>query len=93
MAAATGLNNKNIRLEEKQAAAATGQVELAQLWSRPLADERLRAGKICVPEDKTRRRHINARQQYQHFLLWVLPVVNENDTVTTTRSALGIMTG
>ena len=81
-----GLNNKTIRLEEKQAAAATGQVELAQLWSEALADSGLRAGQILLaPEDtETRRRHINARATIQTLLdLGVVPVVNENDTVTT----------
>ena len=81
-----GLSNKNIRLEEKQAAAATGQVELAQLWSEALANEDLRAGQILLaPEDtETRRRHINARATIQTLLdLGVVPVVNENDTVTT----------
>ena len=70
-----GLSNKTIRLEEKQAAAATGQVELAQLWSEALADEGLRAGQILLaPEDtETRRRHINARAtipvSYTHLTL------------------------
>lgn len=79
-------SNKSIRLEEKQAAAAIGQVELAQLWSEALADVGLRAGQILLaPEDtETRRRHINARATIQTLLdLGVVPVVNENDTVTT----------
>lgn len=81
-----GLTARSIRLEEKQAAAATGQVELAQLWSEALAGMDLRAGQILLaPEDtETRRRHINARATIQTLLdLNVVPVVNENDTVTT----------
>ena len=81
-----GLTARSIRLEEKQAAAATGQVELAQLWSEALAEVGLRAGQILLaPEDtETRRRHINARATIQTLLdLGVVPVVNENDTVTT----------
>ena len=81
-----GLSARSIRLEEKQAAAATGQVELAQLWSEALADVGLRAGQILLaPDDtETRRRHINARATIQTLLdLGVVPVVNENDTVTT----------
>ena len=81
-----GLTARSIRLEEKQAAAATGQVELAQLWSEALADVGLRAGQILLaPDDtETRRRHINARATIQTLLdLGVVPVVNENDTVTT----------
>ena len=62
-----GLTARSIRLEEKQAAAATGQVELAQLWSEALADVGLRAGQILLaPDDtETRRRHINARATIQ----------------------------
>ena len=81
-----GLSARSIRLEEKQAAAATGQVELAQLWSEALGDVGLRAGQILLaPDDtETRRRHINARATIQTLLdLGVVPVVNENDTVTT----------
>ncbi len=87
-----GLSNKTIRLEEKQAAAATGQVELAQLWSEALADKGLRAGQILLaPEDtETRRRHINARATIQTLLdLGVVPVVNENDTVATDEIRFG----
>lgn len=81
-----GLTAQSIRLEEKQAAAATGQVELAQLWSEALAEEGVRAGQILLaPDDtETRRRHINARATITTLLdLGVVPVVNENDTVTT----------
>jgi len=75
-----------IKLEEKQAAAATGQVELAQRWSEALSGESLRIAQILLaPDDtETRRRHINARATIQTLLgLGVVPVVNENDTVTT----------
>ncbi len=80
------LPSGSIRLEEKQAAAATGQVELSQLWSQALAEQHLRIAQILLaPEDtETRRRHINARATIQTLLdLGVIPVVNENDTVTT----------
>ena len=75
-----------IKLPEKQAAAAIGQVELAQLWSNALQAHDMRTAQILLaPEDtETRRRHINARTTIQTLLeLGFIPVVNENDTVTT----------
>ena len=75
-----------IKLPEKQAAAAIGQVELAQLWSNALQAHDMRSAQILLaPEDtETRRRHINARTTIQTLLeLGFVPVVNENDTVTT----------
>ena len=75
-----------IKLPEKQAAAAIGQVELAQLWSNALQAHDMRTAQILLaPEDtETRRRHINARSTIQTLLeLGFVPVVNENDTVTT----------
>jgi glutamate 5-kinase len=76
----------DIKLPEKQAAAAIGQVELAQLWSNALQAHDMRTAQILLaPEDtETRRRHINARTTIQTLLeLGFVPVVNENDTVTT----------
>jgi glutamate 5-kinase len=75
-----------IKLPEKQAAAAIGQVELAQLWSNAMRDHDMHTAQILLaPEDtETRRRHINARTTIQTLLgLGFVPVVNENDTVTT----------
>ena len=81
-----GLETRSIRLEEKQAAAATGQVELAQRWSEVFDAHQLQTAQILLaPEDtETRRRHINARATMATLLgLGAVPVVNENDTVTT----------
>lgn len=75
-----------IRLEEKQAAAATGQVELAQKWQAALGIHDIQTAQILLaPDDtETRRRHINARATTSTLLeLGAVPVVNENDTITT----------
>lgn len=75
-----------IALEEKQAAAAAGQVALVQAWSDVLAAHDLQSAQILLaPDDtETRRRHLNARATITTLLgLGVIPVVNENDTVTT----------
>ena len=80
------LGQGSIRLEQKQAAAATGQVELAQKWQSALGAYDIQTAQILLaPEDtETRRRHINARATTTTLLeLGVVPVVNENDTITT----------
>ena len=81
-----GLKKGSIRLEEKQAAAATGQVSLVQQWADALMHHKLHTAQILLaPEDtETRKRHINARTTMNTLLgLGVVPVVNENDTITT----------
>ena len=80
------LSSNMIKLEEKQAAAAVGQGRLVQLWTHYLAQYQITAAQILLaPEDtETRRRHLNARATIKTLLgLGVVPVVNENDTVTT----------
>lgn len=75
-----------MKLEEKQAAAAIGQVQLASEWTTALGREGLKAAQILLsPEDtETRRRHLNARATLNTLLDHdIIPVVNENDTVAT----------
>ena len=81
-----GLKKATIKLEEKQAAAATGQVTLVQHWADALSAFNLKTAQILLaPDDtETRKRHINARSTMNTLLsLGVIPVVNENDTITT----------
>ena len=81
-----GMPTGRIKLDEKQAAAATGQIQLAQAWMEALRPHDIKAAQILLaPEDtETRRRHLNARATMQRLLDYgVVPVVNENDTITT----------
>ena len=81
-----------LRLEEKQAAAATGQVILANAWMMALAKHDISTAQILLsPDDtETRRRHLNARATMKTLLeLKSVPVVNENDTVTTAEIRYG----
>ena len=87
-----GLRGTGLRLEEKQAAAATGQVILANAWMMALAKHNITTAQILLsPDDtETRRRHLNARATMKTLLeLKSVPVVNENDTVTTTEIRYG----
>lgn len=81
-----GLQNRSLKLEEKQAAAATGQITLAHAYQESLAAEGFTAAQILLTPGDTeeRRRHLNARATILQLLsLGAVPVINENDTVAT----------
>lgn len=87
-----GLTQKALRLEEKQAAAATGQIRLAHAYQESLARHDITVAQILLTLEDTeeRRRHLNARSTLTTLLrLGTLPVVNENDTVATTEIRVG----
>ena len=87
-----GITGRALAIEEKQAAAATGQVTLAHAWREALAIHDIRGAQILLsPEDtETRRRHLNARATMSALLeLGAVPVVNENDTVATAEIRFG----
>ena len=84
--AALGLKRDQLTLEESQAAAATGQIELARGWQAALAEQGLAAAQILLTAEDTeqRRRYLNARQTLITLLAHgAVPVINENDTVAT----------
>ena len=87
-----GLASRRLRLEEKQAAAAVGQIRLASAWSAALADHQLIAAQLLLTLDDTedRRRYLNARATLATLLhLGCVPVINENDTVATAEIRFG----
>lgn len=87
-----GLGRRPARLDEKQAAAATGQILLARAWQEALAGVGLETAQILITLDDTeaRRRYLNARATVDTLLrLGVVPVVNENDTVATAEIRIG----
>ncbi len=76
----------NLSLDEKQAAAAVGQINLSHAWKETLKSFNINSAQILLaPDDtETRRKHINARATLEKLLhLKVIPVINENDTVST----------
>lgn len=81
-----GLTGRDLKLEEKQAAAAAGQIRLAHAYQEALAAHSIAVAQILLtPADtEERRRHLNARATLLQLLkLGAVPVVNENDTVAT----------
>src|SRR3954447_25368194 len=87
-----GLAGRALRLEEKQAAAATGQIRLAHAYQEALARHGITVAQILLTPDDTeeRRRHLNARATFaQLWALGAVPVVNENDTIATAEIRFG----
>src|SRR5229473_1496277 len=87
-----GLRGSALRLEEQQAAAATGQIRLAHAYQEALARHRITVAQILLTPDDTevRRRHLNARATFAQLLaLGAVPVVNENDTIATAEIRFG----
>ncbi len=82
-----GLNlSKPLKLEEKQAAAATGQIKLAHAYQESLAKYDITVAQILLTLSDTeeRHRHLNARNTILQLLkLNAVPVINENDTIAT----------
>jgi glutamate 5-kinase len=86
------LTGTKLRLEEKQAAAAVGQIRLAQAWSEALSAHNLTAAQLLITLEDTedRRRYLNARATLTTLLgLHCVPVINENDSVATAEIRYG----
>jgi glutamate 5-kinase len=86
------LTGTKLRLEEKQAAAAVGQIRLAQAWSEALSAHNLAAAQLLITLEDTedRRRYLNARATLSTLLgLHCIPVINENDSVATAEIRFG----
>jgi len=81
-----------LKLEESQAAAATGQVRLAHAYQEALATHGITVAQVLLTLDDSeeRRRYLNARQTMATLLgLKAIPVINENDTVATDEIRFG----
>jgi glutamate 5-kinase len=79
-------------LEDAQAAAAAGQIALAQMWAELLSQRGLTAAQVLVTLDdlEDRRRYLNASATLGRLLgLGVVPVINENDSVATAEIRFG----
>jgi glutamate 5-kinase len=87
-----GLRAGKLRLEEKQAAAATGQIRLAHAYQEALARHHITVAQVLLTLDdiEDRRRYLNGRSTINQLLkLGAVPVINENDTVATNEIRFG----
>jgi glutamate 5-kinase len=87
-----GLKPGALRLEESQAAAAAGQVRLAQAYADCLAAENVVAAQVLLTlgDTEQRGRYLNARATLRTLsALGAVAVINENDTVATAEIRYG----
>lgn len=79
-------------IHQLQAAAAVGQMGLAQAYEAGFLSHGLKTAQVLLTHEdmRDRGRYLNARATLLTLLeLGVVPVVNENDTVTTSEIKLG----
>ena len=87
-----GLPKGKLKLDQSQAAAAVGQIALAQAWAEALRTRSIVAAQILVTLNDTedRQRYLNARATLSTLLKQgAVPVINENDTVATSEIRYG----
>lgn len=85
-AAALGMNGKPAELEKKQACAAVGQARLMMIYQKLFSEYNQMAAQILMTKntmvDNLNRK--NAKNTFEELLkLGAIPIVNENDSVST----------
>ncbi len=87
-----GMTARPKELHELQAAAAVGQMGLAQMYESRLSEQGLRSAQVLLTHADLadRERYLNARSTLLTLLtLGVVPVINENDTVVNDEIKFG----
>ncbi|MBQ9452330.1 MAG: glutamate 5-kinase [Desulfovibrio sp.] len=79
-------------LAARQAAAAVGQGQLMRAWDTVFRQHGIPTAQVLLTRDdlRARQRFLNARNTFAELLQWgVLPIVNENDTVSVSELKFG----
>lgn len=87
-----GWSKRPHAVHELQAAAAVGQMGLAQVYESAFAKHGLHTAQVLLTHDDLadRKRYLNARSTLTTLLeLGVVPIINENDTVVTDEIKFG----
>lgn len=87
-----GLHRPVRSLSQKQALAAVGQPVLMQRYAAAFESVGLRVGQVLLTQRDfaIRRQYVNARRTLEELLtLGVVPIINENDTVSTEEIQIG----
>ncbi len=87
-----GLKGRPRTLPEKQAAAAVGQGILVHMYEKFFLEYGITVAQVLLTRGDfaDRRRYLNARNALEHLLhIGVIPVINENDTVSVDELKLG----
>ena len=80
------LNKNELTLEQEQAAASVGQIELSKEYQEQFKLKGLICSQVLITLDDftNRRRYLNCKSTFKTLLKFgVIPIVNENDTVAT----------
>lgn len=86
------LGRRIATIAERQAAAATGQIELMRLWAKSFDARGRSVGQILLTHQDVaeRKRRLNAVHTIQALIAaGVIPVINENDTVAVEEIRMG----
>lgn len=84
--------NRPTDLPSLQACAAIGQMGLIHTWSNVLDQHGIKTAQVLLTHDDLadRRRYLNSCDALQNLIDWrVIPVINENDTVSTDEIRFG----
>lgn len=87
-----GLEERPKKLEGLQACAAIGQMGLIETWASALIQSGVQSAQILLTHDdlSNRERYLNTANTLDKLLSWrVLPVINENDTITVDEIKFG----
>ena len=86
------ISRNNLTIPEKQALAAVGQAVLMNEYRKCFDKLSFHIGQVLLTEDdiRNRKRFLNARNAIESlFKMDVIPVINENDTVTVSEIKFG----
>lgn len=86
------LSERPTDLPSLQACAAIGQMGLIHTWSSALQQHQIGSAQVLLTHDDLadRRRYLNSCDTLQQLIAWrVIPVINENDTVSTDEIRFG----
>ncbi len=81
-----------LRVNERPSAAAVGQPILMRYWAEAMADVGITCAQVLLTQDDVvnRRRCMRLRETLEDLLNWdVLPVLNENDSISTEAVTFG----
>lgn len=87
-----GLTRSNLSIPEKQACAAIGQSFLMHAYEKKFEKHGLKVAQILLSSDDlvNRSRYLNAKRTIQALLeRHVIPIINENDSVTVDEIRIG----
>jgi glutamate 5-kinase len=87
-----GLSRRPTRLQELQACAAIGQTILMQTWQRSFEPFGITVAQVLLTREdvRGRKRHLAVHDTLDHLLsLGVVPIINENDTVSADEIKFG----